>query len=47
VGVALATDSGVAAWSYAPELWGRCGQRLAWHEPSELLTMRALATSCP
>jgi hypothetical protein len=26
VGVALATDSGVAAWSYEPELWGRCGQ---------------------
>jgi hypothetical protein len=25
-GVALATDSGVAAWSYEPELWGCCGQ---------------------
>jgi hypothetical protein len=24
--VALASDSGVAAWSYEPELWGRCGQ---------------------
>ena len=26
VGVAMAADSGVAAWSFAPELWGRCGQ---------------------
>jgi hypothetical protein len=26
VGVAMAADSGVAAWSYEPELWGRCGQ---------------------
>jgi hypothetical protein len=22
----MAAGSGVAAWSYEPELWGRCGQ---------------------
>jgi hypothetical protein len=37
VGVALATDSGVAAWSYAPELWGRCGQG-----PDEATALAAL-----
>jgi hypothetical protein len=37
VGVALATDSGVAAWSYAPSLWGRCGQG-----PDEATALAAL-----
>lgn len=37
IGVALATDSGVAAWSYAPELWGRCGQG-----PDEAAALAAL-----
>ena len=36
-GVALAADSGVAAWSYAPELWGRCGQG-----PDEATALAAL-----
>jgi hypothetical protein len=36
-GVALASDSGVAAWSYAPELWGRCGQG-----PDEATALAAL-----
>jgi hypothetical protein len=26
IGVAMASESGVAAWSYEPSLWGRCGQ---------------------
>ncbi|HEY6746180.1 MAG TPA: hypothetical protein VI357_10745 [Mycobacteriales bacterium] len=26
IGVAMAYDSGIAAWSYEPALWGRCGQ---------------------
>jgi hypothetical protein len=37
VGVAMATDSGVAAWSYEPELWGRCGQ--GPDEPSALAAL--------
>jgi hypothetical protein len=37
VGVALASDSGVAAWSYEPELWGRCGQG-----PDEVTALAAL-----
>ena len=37
VGVALASDSGVAAWSYEPELWGRCGQG-----PDEATALAAL-----
>ena len=37
IGVAMATDSGVAAWSYAPDLWGRCGQG-----PDEATALAAL-----
>jgi hypothetical protein len=37
-GVAMAADSGVAAWSYEPELWGRCGQG-----PDEASALAALA----
>jgi hypothetical protein len=36
-GVAMASDSGVAAWSYEPSLWGRCGQG-----PDEATALAAL-----
>lgn len=48
-GVAMATDSGVAAWSYEPELWGRCGQ--GPDEASALAALtrvrRTLTTAAP